>query len=149
HVRCEAFGWTPIIARVHGDRLLLPLSNKLVQLGCSTLAAIANYFIVEFLLPNCLFFETPNNGSLRPGPFDDSSGTPGQVAESEILHQRVLVAFACERNPHVDPLRLHGVPDKLQLLLQELDLQRRASEFHALTTPKNQLIILPATPPRH
>src|SRR6266480_4260204 len=120
HTRREPIRCTLIIACVHSDLLRLPPPNKLVQLGCRALATIPDYFIIELLLPNSLFFETPNNCSLRPGPFDDSGRTPGKVAESEILHQRILVAFSCERNPHVNPLRLHAVPDKLQLLPQEL-----------------------------
>ncbi len=59
------------------------------------------------------------------------------------MHQRVLVAFACERNPHVNPLRLHGVPNKLQLLPQELYLEGRSSEFHELLAGMNELIVLP------
>jgi len=40
-------------------------------------------------------------------------------------------------------LRLHGVPDKLQLLPQELYLEGRSSEFHALLAGMNELIVLP------
>src|SRR5205807_363668 len=82
HTRRESISRTLIIARVHGNLLRLPPPNKLVQLGCRALATIPDYFIVELLLPDGLFFEAPNNSCLCPGPFDDSSRAPGQVAES-------------------------------------------------------------------
>src|SRR5438552_3795713 len=65
------------------------------------------------------------------------------------MHQRILVAFPCERNPHVNRLRLHGVPDKLQLLPQELYLEGRSSKFHALLAGMNELIVLPLTTSHH
>src|SRR5260370_22166814 len=101
-----------VIACVYSDLLRLPLPNKLVELRRRPLATIANYFIIEFLLPDRLFLKTPYDSGLRPVPLNDCCRPPSQVAEPEILDQRVLVAFACERNPHVNPLRLHGVPDK-------------------------------------
>jgi hypothetical protein len=40
-------------------------------------------------------------------------------------------------------LGLHGVPDDLQLLPQELYLEGRSSEFHALLAGMSELIVLP------
>src|SRR6266699_2747101 len=42
------------------------------------------------------------------------------------------------------PCASNGVPDKLQLLPQELHPEGRSSEFHALHPGMNKLIVLPS-----
>src|SRR5260370_1680710 len=138
-----------VIACVYSNLLRLPLPNNLVPLRPRSLATIANYFITEFLLPDRLFLKTPCDSGLPPVPLNDCCRPPSQVAEPEILHQRVLVSFACERDPHVNPLCLHGVPDNLQLLPQELYLEGRSSKFHALLAGMNKLIVLLLTTSHH
>src|SRR5207249_6578160 len=89
HAGCQAISRTLIMAPVHSNLLRLSLLDEISQLGRRSLATIADYLIVEFLLSDRLRLQASNDGRSMTIPLDDCCGPPCQIAEPKILGQRV------------------------------------------------------------
>src|SRR5207249_10380319 len=103
------------MAFVHRNLLRPSLLDKISQLGRRSLATIADYLIVEFLLSDRLGLQAPNNSGPSTIPFYDCCGPPCQIAEPKILGQWVFISFPGKRDPHVHTLLPHGILDELEL----------------------------------
>src|SRR5205809_608252 len=128
---------------VHSNLLRLSLLDEISQLGRRSLTAIPDYLIIEFLLSDCLGFQTSNDGRSMTIPLDNGSRSPCQIAEPKILGQRVLIALPGKRDPHVNTLLPHGILDELELPAEKLHPERRAIQLHVDAVVTTGLIILP------
>src|SRR5437867_1131545 len=131
------------MAPVHRNLPRPPLLDKISQLGRRSLAAIPDYLVVEFLLSDRLRLQTSNNGGPATVPLDNRSGPPCQIAEPEVLGQRVFISLPGKRDPHVNTLLVHCVLDELELPAEKLYPERRAIQFHVVALVIIGVIILP------